>query len=125
METATYEKKFRLDSTKLKSNMLSLAPKVKTAVLMYAGTKAPVLESYMKTHRKWTDRSGMAKTLLNAKVSKPDENTVRFTLSHGVDYGIWLELAHEKKYAIIEPTINLEGPKILNDLNLLLDKVSI
>ena len=37
------------------------------------------------------------------------DNGYRITLAHGVDYGIWLELAHEKKYAIIPETIRVVG----------------
>ena len=44
---------------------------------------------------------------------------------HGFDYGIWLELAHEKNYAIIAPTIREEGPRIINDLNNLMSKLKL
>ena len=67
----------------------------------------------------------MAKTLLNARVSQPDSNTVRITLAHGVDYGIWLELAHGKNYAIIAPTIREEGPRIVEDLGDLMSRLSL
>jgi hypothetical protein len=38
------------------------------------------------------------------------------SLAHGVDYGICLELAHEKKNAIIAPTINKFAPEVVEDL---------
>ena len=58
-----------------------------------------------------------------AKVSQPDDRTVRKTLSHGVDYGIWLELAHEKNYAVIAPTVRKEGPRIVDDLSNLMSRL--
>ena len=67
----------------------------------------------------------MAKALLNAKVSQPSPTIVRITLAHGVDYGIWLELAHEKNYAIIAPTVREEGPRIVSDLDNLMSKLKL
>lgn len=116
---------FNYESSSLKANLLGLSPKLKAAMLMFATTKAPQLESYMKVHKPWTDRTGMAKARLNASVSQPSQDTVRITLSHGVDYGIWLELAHGKNYAIIEPTINSQGPVIFNELNGILDRLNL
>ena len=117
--------KIEYDKSKLKKNIDTISVKLGALVLIYAATKASYLESEMKINRPWTDRTGMAKALLNAKVSQPNDNTIRITLSHGVNYGIWLELAHEKNYAIIAPTIREEGPRIVEDLNNLMSKLKL
>ena len=118
---------FKLDysSSGLKKNLDKMSEKMGAVLLMYAATKASELQAKMKINRPWTDRTNMAKTLLNAKVSQPDKNTIRITLAHGVDYGIWLELAHEKNYAIIAPTIQEEGPRVIQDLNNLMSKIKL
>lgn len=118
---------FQLDynNATLKKNLDKMSTKLGAVVLMYASTKASELQAKMKLNRPWTDRTGMAKALLNAKVSQPNKNTIRITLSHGVDYGIWLELANEKNYAIIAPTIREEGPRIIADLNNLMSKLKL
>ncbi len=118
---------FRLDydNSTLKNNLDKMSVKLGAVVLMYASTKASELQAKMKHNRPWTDRTGMAKALLNAKVSQPNKNTIRITLAHGVDYGIWLELAHGKNYAIIAPTIREEGPRIVEDLNNLMSKLKL
>ena len=90
--------------------------KTKASLGLYADTVAKKMETHAKTNKPWTDRTGLAKATLHAKVSQPNKNTVRITLSHGVDYGIWLELANGKNYAIIAPTIREEGPRIVEDL---------
>lgn len=90
---------------------------------MYAATKAAEYEAYMKLERPWTDRTNQAKATLNAKVSKPNKNTVRITLAHGVEYGIWLELAHEKQYAIVAPTVNAKGPEYISNMKNLMAKI--
>lgn len=109
--------------SKLDKGMDSLSEKMGAAVLMYAATKASELKAKMQANRRWTDRTGMAKARLDAKVSRPKTNIIRITLSHGVSYGIWLELAHEKKYAIIAPTINQEAPRVIEDLDNLLSGI--
>ena len=118
---------FQLDYDKstLKKNLDKMSVKLGAVVLMYASTKASEIQAKMKINRPWTDRTGMAKALLNAKVSQPNKNTVRITLAHGVDYGIWLELAHGKNYAIIAPTVRDEGPRIVEDLNNLMSKLKL
>ena len=100
-----------------------MTKRIGVTVLAYAATKAVQLEATMKANRPWVDRTGQAKTTLRSSVSQPNENTVRITLSHGVDYGIWLELAHEKNFAIIEPTIRLESPRVIEDLNGIFEKM--
>ena len=118
---------FRLDydESMLKKNLDKMSVKLGAVVLMYASTKASQIQAKMKVNRPWTDRTGMAKALLNAKVSQPNTNIVRITLAHGVDYGIWLELAHGKNYAVIAPTIRDEGPRIVEGLNNLMSKLKL
>ena len=38
---------------------------------------------------------------------------IRIHIGHGVDYGIYLELANEKKYAILQQTVSAVSPEIL------------
>lgn len=117
--------KFKYNESTLSNGLDRMSTKLGAVVLLYASTKAVELEAKMKQNRPWTDRTGMAKATLNARVSRPDNNTVRITLAHGVEYGIQLELAHEKNYAIIGPTIEQEGPRMVTDLNDLMSKLKL
>lgn len=92
------------------------------AVRMYAETQAKNLEGYAKEHRPWTDRTGDARKRLTGYVTEIP-NGYRINLAHGVDYGIWLELAMEKRFAILEPTVRLRGPEVLRGLKNLLDRL--
>lgn len=118
---------FKLDynSSTLKKNLDTMSTKLGAVLLMYVSTKASEIQAKMKLNRPWTDRTGMAKALLNAKVSQPSISVLRITLAHGVNYGIWLELANGKNYAIIAPTIRDEGPRIVKDLNNLMSKLKL
>ncbi len=106
----------------LKNGIVAVDKKAQAAVEMYAKNQAKRLESYAKKDAPWTDRTGMARKSLNAITSKTNTG-IRITLAHGVDYGIWLELANEKRFAIIKPTIELRGNEVLEGYANLLDKM--
>ena len=116
---------FTINIDELSQNLDEFQGRLKYAVQMYASTKANELEALMKANRKWTDRTGMAKARLNASISEPDENTIRITLAHGVEYGIWLELANEKNFAIIAPTLSQQGPRVIEGLNDLMNEIKL
>jgi hypothetical protein len=69
------------------------------------------LEGYAKDHAPWTDRTGNARNGLHGGVEVRKDEYVLF-LSHGVDYGIWLELAHGGNYAIVRPTVDAHLARI-------------
>lgn len=99
---------FNFDLSGLLSGLSKFEDKSDAAIAAYAQTSALKLQNYAKVHRRWTDRTGHARQRLTGrsyKVSKGYE----LSLAHGVDYGVWLELAHEKRFAIIDPTINYVG----------------
>lgn len=99
---------FKFDASGLLRGLERFESKSDEAFSAYAQTSALKLQNYAKKHRKWTDRTGHARQRLTGK-SYPVSKGYELSLSHGVDYGIWLELAHEKRFAIIDPTINYVG----------------
>lgn len=98
----------RLDGSDVKDGLGQLKKKVEAGLLIYGETVAKDFESYAKSNRPWTDRTGNARQRLNGYV-EAILHGVRICIAHGVSYGIYLELAHEKKYAILEPTVRLKG----------------
>lgn len=84
--------------------------------------KALELQGYMQTHRKWQDRSGAARQRLTG-TSVEQDNGFLIKLAHGVDYGVFLELAHEKKFAITVPTAKEKGPEVIASFEGLLDSL--
>lgn len=112
----------RWDKAQLDSALINLPDKMKKVVLMFSETAAIELSAYMKINRPWTDRTGMAKATLNVKCYAEQEG-VRMVLAHGVDYGIWLELAHQRRYAIVEPTLRVKGPDVLKNFTGLMEKL--
>lgn len=118
---------FRLDynNSTLSAGLGGFGEKIGALLLMYASTKAVELEAKMKQNRPWTDRTGMAKATLNTRVSQPSQGIVRITLAHGVEYGVDLEMKHNKNYAIVGPTVDQEGPRLVSDLNDILSRLQL
>ena len=101
-------KGFRLDSSNLSEGLIGAQDKAGLAIRMYAEQGARQLENFAKENRRWTDRTGHARQRLNGYVGK-SEKGYRIYLAHGVDYGIWLELANEKRFSIIPQAIEYVG----------------
>jgi len=64
-----------------------------------------VFEDYAKTNAAWVDRTANARQSLHAFIEELSGDVVRLYLSHGVDYGIYLEAGYAGRYSIIWPTI--------------------
>jgi len=45
-----------------------------------------------------------------------DKNSIGWFLSHGVEYGIYLELANDRAHESIKPIIQELAPKFYNDV---------
>jgi len=71
-----------------------------------------VFESYAKEKAPWTDRTGNARQSLHTYVEELAGDTVRLYLSHGVSYGIFLEVKHAGRWGIIWSTIERHLPEI-------------
>lgn len=81
---------------------------------------APAIENWMKTNASWTDRTGNARQTLHTAVETEAHEMVSIVLSHGMDYGIYLELRNAGKYAIIGPALDEFAPKVWADVVALL-----
>lgn len=113
---------FSTDISDLLKGIYMIDKKADLAVKMLADTNAEVMESDAKEQAPWTDRTGLARKTLRGYVEERPTG-YRIILSHGVNYGIWLELANEKRYAIVEPIVRLTSPYIMRDFENLLEKM--
>lgn len=112
----------RVDASNLQTGLTQFNERALAAIGMYAETEAKVLEGYTKENRPWTDRTGDARKRLTGYVTNIP-NGYRINIAHGVDYGIWLELAMEKRFAILEPTIRLKSNEVLTGFSNLLERM--
>lgn len=95
-----------------KINFKEVEKKTRAAIGLYADTAAKKMEGEAKINAPWTDRTGNARNSIQGDFDWQSNKAV-ITLSGNMDYSVWLELAHEKKYAILKPTIDKNAPDII------------
>jgi len=93
---------------------------IRRGVRAIAQRRAPEIENWMKLNAIWVDRTGNARQTLTAEVEDLALDVVQIVMEHGVEYGVWLELAHGGTYAILAPAIDYWGPIVWADVQALL-----
>lgn len=89
--------------------------KVLVAVAAVAGRIATIMQNSAKNNAPWTDRTGNARSgLFGTAETDMSKKMVIIYLSHGamINYGVWLELAHGGKNAIIMKTLERHLPEL-------------
>lgn len=114
---------FNWNAKRLINGFTDTETRAEAAIRMYAHTGAQKLQTYAQENRRWTDRTGHARQRLKGDALTV-ANGYKLRLAHGVDYGIWLELANEKRFAIIQDTIRIVGQnEIMPGFHKLLDRL--
>jgi hypothetical protein len=80
-------------------------------------------EAYMKEHARWRDDTGNRKDRVPG-AARAGLKTIpelkgthkQIWFSHGVDYGIWLEIKNNGKWQIIMPTVAEMGKRLMKNL---------
>ena len=106
----------------LGKNLSEGARKTKEAAWRTALSMAPQVESYMKVNAPWTDQTGNARSGLAARAFR-DDDVIGIVLFHQVAYGIFLESRWNGRYAIINPSIQEMGPKVMRRFERLLERL--
>ena len=100
------------ESRKLGKNLREGPKKVRDAATIIAYRMSPEVESYMKVNASWIDRTGNARIGLAARPFI-EGDSIGIVLYHQVPYGIYLEVRFAGRYAIIQPTIDVMGPRVM------------
>lgn len=79
------------------------------------------METYAKTNARWTDRTSNARQRLQGSIRWEGDALIA-AIRHNVDYGIWLELCNEKKYAILEEAMLSKAKELLESYRNLVSK---
>jgi len=95
----------------------SYAERVQMKIQQQADRYASIMEASAKVNAPWTDRTGKARAGLFGTVDKHG-NVITVVLAHSMEYGVYLELAHGGKYAILWPTVIETAPKLMRELHL-------
>lgn len=87
---------------------------------MLMQTAASKMEAWAKENAPWTDRTGAARQRLHGEAYWENPQIVVAAVMHQVDYGIFLELAHQRRYAILERTLEEHKDEIQDAVAVLL-----
>lgn len=113
---------FRFETSELLEGLDAFEDRTDMALRMYAETAAKDLEGYMKHNAQWKNRTGHARQRLTGTVEDVPKG-YRIKLAHGVNYGVHLEYANEKKYAILQPTLLSQSNKVVEGFHKLLNRL--
>jgi len=99
----------------LMQNMNQFGENIKNVVHDLTEAKFIEMVNFAKTNAIWIDRTGNARQSIDS-VDLSSGNVVKFYLTIGVDYGIWLEVANDGKYGILQDTLTIYEPEIIDML---------
>ncbi len=73
-----------------------------------------VFEAEAKQNAPWTDRTGNARQSLHAYAEELANSAVAIYLSHGVNYGIYLETMQAGRYGVIMDVLERHYQEVMN-----------
>lgn len=73
---------------------------------------APEILDYAQFNAPWSDRTGAARAGLDVEVYE-EFGFVVLDLFHSVDYGLWLEVIQNGRFATIMPTLEIFAPEVM------------
>lgn len=95
-------------------NLHSYEGKLHDAIWLVTDTVAKSMAKWAQDNAIWENQSGNARQGLHGDAFWENSNTIVCSLSHTMEYGVWLELAHERKYAILEKSIGQYQDELMN-----------
>lgn len=86
-------------------------PEWDDVVLEAFRSEAQGVEAEARQNAPWADRTGMARSGLEATV-KNDNGEIIMMLAHTAEHGLWLEVIQAGRFAIIMPTLEAAAPRV-------------
>jgi hypothetical protein len=116
---------FKFDGGELTKNCALLPEQIKENITLTVDYAADFGTTWMKKAAPWHDNTSNARNGLFTATSHAlgvgSTGEHRILFSHGVDYGIWLEVANQGRYQIIMPTVKAIGDQLFKGLDSLLN----
>lgn len=99
---------------KVIANMREWERRTRAALFALGQHYGSKMQSEAQQEAPWKDRTGDARKGLFGEAME-DEDKLRVRISHSMEYGVYLELAHSQKYAILEPVAKRNAPEFIRD----------
>lgn len=91
----------KIDGSEVKKNLDLTNQKVRRALSKMGNVIAQQMQTNAQTNAPWTDRTGAARSGLKGE-SKFTGDELDISIKHTVDYGVYLELCHAQRFAILQ-----------------------
>lgn len=105
--------------TNLRQGLRTFSGRVNNRIGALMDYEAGYATGWLKQNAPWHDNTAAARTGLNT-ISFNVGNRHELLMSYSVYYGIWLEVAHSGKWAIITPAMRIVGNKVMADIQALI-----
>lgn len=112
-----------LDMGSLVKGAIQLDDRLDRAIAGAVKFRSHIAEGWMKENAPWTDRTGNARSGLSTQTEHQPKVHHTIHLFYRVPYGIWLEVRHAGRFAIIIPALIDQGPKLMKTFNKIIDRL--
>lgn len=102
--------------------VIAFRTRFEAGVKLLADVAAVKMEEYAKNEAVWIDRTGNARQTLKGEAIWTSKSEIMLAVSHHMDYGYWLELAHGQEYAILESAIEDNVEELYRSLRTLIGR---
>ena len=114
--------KVDFNDRKLKQNLRSFSKDTNNKISAIMDYEAAYTTGWLKTNAPWHDNTGAARSgLITLPFNRG--NTHELLMAYSVYYGIWLEVAHSGRWAVITPAMRIVGQKVMDDMQLLINSI--
>lgn len=110
------------DKDEITPRLVAMPVALDRAISAVMAFHEPQVQAYARNNAPWADRTSNARNGLMARAFKEGQSH-GIELSHGVPYGIWLEVRFNGRYAIIEPTVRAQGPEVMRTIRTLMRRL--
>lgn len=91
----------------------SASHKLRAALMVHGNSAAKKMERDAKANAPWENRTTNARNSIQSECGMRG-NKIRIAISGNTDYFVYLELANEKKHAILSPTVMSWAGEVYN-----------
>ena len=102
------------------NNLSGIQTRIQAAAKVYGDTAAAQLEAEAKSNAPWNDITGNSRQTIQGDCQMLG-NVARISISGFTPHFKYLELAHEKRFAILEPTIINNSSRIFEGFKRIID----
>lgn len=115
--------KVSYNDKRLRKNVERFDSNLKRNVAAIVDRHAAITTGWLKENAPWTDRTGAARTGIVA-IPNSARSYEEIFMAYSVHYGIWLEVANDRRYAIIAPAMRIMGKELMDSIQYLLDRMN-